>query len=127
MPCGSSVPNPAELLARSDFQRLLNEGLAHYDRIVIDTAPLLPVSDTLLLAGKVQTAVVVVRSGKTPRKAVERAVQLLSKAGAPIGGIVLNLVPNRRVGGYYYSDYHCYGYGKDGYGEKEAGKTSADS
>jgi len=127
MPVGSSVPNPAELLARSDFQQLLNEGLAHYDRIVIDTAPLLPVSDTLLLAGKVQTVVVVVRSGKTSRKVVERAVQLLNKASAPVGGIVLNLVPNRRISGYYYSYYHGYGYGHYGYDKKEADKTSVDA
>jgi capsular exopolysaccharide synthesis family protein len=127
MPVGTTVPNPAELLARSDFQKLLDEGLAHYDRVVIDTAPLLPVSDTLLLAGKVQTVVVVVRSGKTPRKAVERAVQLLRKGGAPIGGVVLNLVPNRRISGYYYSYYHGYGYGHYGYGKKEADESSVDA
>ena len=124
MPSGSSVPNPAELLAQSDFQQLLNEGLAHYDRIVIDTAPLLPVSDTLLLAAKVQTVVLVVQSCKTSRKVVERAVQLLKKANAPIGGIVLNLLPNRRFSGYYYSYYHGYGYGHYGYGEKKTDKKT---
>ena len=127
MPSGSSVPNPAELLTQSDFQQLLNEGLAHYDRIVIDTAPLLPVSDTLLLAAKVQTVVLVVQGCKTSRKAVERAVQLLKKANAPIGGIVLNLLPNRRFSGYYYSYYHGYGYGHYGYGQKEAAKTPVDA
>jgi capsular exopolysaccharide synthesis family protein len=106
IPGGSSVPNPLELLTRSDFQQLLNEGLAHFDRIIIDTVPLLPVSDALLLASKVQTVVVVARSGKTPRRAVERALRLLNKARAPIGGIVLNLMPNHLFkGDYYYSNY----------------------
>ena len=95
IPGGSSVPNPLELLTQSDFQQLLNEGLAHFDRIVIDTMPLLPVSDALLLAAKVQTVVLVVQGCKTPRKVVQRSVQLLNNANAPVGGIVLNLLPNR--------------------------------
>jgi len=127
MPSGSSVPNPSELLMQSDFQQLLNEGLAHYDRIVFDTAPLLPVSDTLLLAAKVQTVVLMVQACKTSRKAVAQSVQLLNKANAPIGGIVLNLLPVRRFSGYYYSYYHGYGYGHYGYGEKEAAKAPVDA
>jgi capsular exopolysaccharide synthesis family protein len=122
IPSGSAVPNPPELLAQADFQQLLNEGLAQFDRIVIDTAPVLPVSDTLLLAAKVQTVVLVVQGCKTSRKAVERSVQFLQRANAPLGGIVLNLLPNRRFsGGYYYSYYHGYGYGS--YGKKEEAKT----
>ncbi len=125
MAAGSSVPNPSELLTSADFQKLLSEGLAHYDRIVIDTAPILPVSDTLLLAGKVQTVVLVVQACKTSRKAVERSVQLLKNASAPTGGVVLNLLPKRRLSGYYYSYHHGYGYGN--YGKKEADKTSDDT
>ena len=127
IPSGSSVPNPSELLMQADFQRLLNEGMANFDRIVFDTAPLLPVSDTLLLVSKVQTVVLVVQCCKTSRKAVERSVQLLTNANAPLGGIVLNLLPNRRLSGYYYSYYHGYGYGAYGYGEKKAGKTPVDA
>src|ERR1019366_7777453 len=116
MAAGSSVPNPSELLMSADFQKLLSEGLAHYDRIVIDTAPILPVSDTLLL---------VVQACKTSRKAVERSVQLLKNASASTGGVVLNLLPKRRLSGYCYSYHHGYGYGN--YGEKEADKTSDDT
>ncbi len=125
IPAGSSVPNPSELLLQGDFQQLLKEGLTTYDRIVIDTAPLLPVSDTLLLAGRVQTVVLVVQGCKTSRKAVERSVQLLNNASAPTAGVVLNLLPSRRFSGYYYSHYHGYGYGK--YGKKEAEKTPVDA
>jgi len=121
---GSAVPNPSELLAQSDFLQLLNEALAQFDRVVIDTAPLLPVSDTLLLADKVQTVVVVVRSRKTPRKAVQYAIRMLTKARVPVGGVVLNFVPVRRSSGYYYSYHHGYGYGT--YGKKEAGKKEVE-
>jgi polysaccharide biosynthesis transport protein len=127
MPSGHDVPNPAELLMKVDFQQFLKEALSQFDRIVIDTAPLLPVSDTLLLASKVQTVVLVVHGCKTSRKIVERSVQLLNKANAPIGGIVLNLMPNRRFSGYYYSYYHGYGYGHYGHKEKEPVKTPVDA
>jgi capsular exopolysaccharide synthesis family protein len=106
IPGGSSAPNPLELLTQSDFQQFLNEGLAHFDRIVIDTSPLLSVSDGLILAAKAQTVVLVVRGCKTPRKAVQRSVQLLNKANIVIDGIVLNLLPSRLFKSqYYYSNY----------------------
>src|ERR1039458_3952442 len=120
IPAGSSVPNPAELLTQSDFQQFLKEGLEHFDRVVIDTAPLLSVSDTLLLADKVQTVVLVVKSCKTSRKAVARSIQMLKSANAPIGGLVLNLLPNRLLNGYYYSYYSHYSYYK-GYGHGHYG------
>lgn len=127
MPSGSVVPNPLELLTQVDFQQFITEALTTFDRVVIDTAPILPVSDTLLLASKVQTVVLVVQGCKTPRKVVERSVQLLNKSNAPIGGIVLNLMPNRRFTGYYYSYYHGYGYGHYGDKPKEADKTPVDA
>jgi Mrp family chromosome partitioning ATPase len=64
-----------------------------------------------------------VQGCKTSRRAVERSVRLLKRANARIGGIILNLLPNRRVGGgYYYSYYLGYGYGS--YGKKEEDKNS---
>ena len=127
MPAGGTVPNPSELLMQADFQQLLNEGLALCDRIVFDTAPILPVSDTLLLASKVQTVVLMVQACKTSRKAVAHSVQLLNKANAPMGGVVLNLLPSRRFSGYYYSYYHGYGYKHYGYGAKEPSKAAVDA
>jgi capsular exopolysaccharide synthesis family protein len=112
---GNMVPNPAELLSQSDFQQLLNDGLAHYDRIVIDSAPVLAVSDTLLLAGKVQSVVLVVKGCKTSRRIAEHGVQLLKNANAPLDGIILNQLPKRSLSGYYY-----FGYGYEHYGRKES-------
>jgi capsular exopolysaccharide synthesis family protein len=106
IPGGSPVPNPLELLTQSDFHQLLDRALGDYDRVVIDTAPLLPVSDALILAGEVQTVVLVVQSGKTPRKAVQRSVQLLKQADVTIGGILLNLMPLRLSKGHYYSSIY---------------------
>jgi polysaccharide biosynthesis transport protein len=106
IPGGAPVPEPLELLARSNFQQLLNEGLANFDSIVIDTAPVLQVSDCLLIAGKAQIVLLVIKACKTPRKAVRRSVLLLEKAGAPVKGLVLNLLPNHILKKqYYYAHY----------------------
>ncbi len=127
MSAGSTVPNPAELLTQSDFPQFLKEALAQFDRIVVDTAPLLPVSDTLLLADKVQTVVLVVQSCKTSRKAAARSIQLLRNANAPIAGLILNMLPNRLINGYYYSYYHGYGYSHYGnYGHYGRKKSKSD-
>ncbi len=106
IPGGSSVPNPLEMLTQSDFHQLLNEALAQFDRVIIDTPPLLAVSDALILAGGVQTVVLVVQGCKTPRKAVQRSVQLLKQADATLGGVLLNLMPVRFTKGHYYSSHY---------------------
>lgn len=110
---GTTAPNPAELLAQGGFPGLLQEALKHYDRVVVDSAPIHAVSDTLLMVDHVQTVCVVARAAKTPRKSIQRAIHLLRNAGAPLAGVVLNRLPRRRGGGYgyyYYSPYYDYSY-----------------
>lgn len=112
IPAGSRCPNPAELLSNADFQGLVDKLLAKFDRVVVDTAPINAVSDTLLLARATQCVVLVVRAGGPPRKAVRRAVQLLAKAEARFGGFVMNRLPPGRGSGYYYY-YYGGDYSKD--------------
>ena len=112
---GRRAPNPAELLSGPAFGRLLSEATSLYDRIVIDTAPVLAVSDTLLMTPLVQTVCVVVYAGKTPRNAVQRALGMLTGAGGRPAGVILNRMPRRRGSGYYYY-YATHGYGKGAYG-----------
>jgi succinoglycan biosynthesis transport protein ExoP len=108
---GSSTPNPAELLAQGRMSKLIEEALEVYDRVVIDSAPIQAVSDTLLVLEGVQTVCLTVRAGRTPRKASARALQTLRNAGAPVAGIVLNCLRRPRGGGYYYN-YYDYSYGE---------------
>jgi succinoglycan biosynthesis transport protein ExoP len=116
LPAGTLAPNPAELLAQGNFDELIKEALLHFDRVVVDSAPIHAVSDTLLMMHEVKTVCLVVRSGKTPRKAVGRAVELLYKAEAPLAGIILNRQARRRFTGGY-DPYYSYSY--DGkYSEK---------
>ena len=110
VPGGRFSPDPGELLAQGKFNDLINEALREFDRVVIDSAPIQAVSDTLLIADETQTTVLVVHGGSTPRKSVARCLQLLQNSGASIGGIMLNLLPRRRGRGYdYYGSYytHC--------------------
>ena len=107
---GRRAPNPAELLSGPSFGRLMAEAAKSFDRVVIDSAPVLAVSDTLLMTRHVQTVCIVLRAGKTPRPAVQRAISLLASSGIRPAGVVLNRLPySRGVGHYYY--YASPGYG----------------
>jgi polysaccharide biosynthesis transport protein len=123
---GERAPNPAELLSGESFQRLINEASKAFDRVIIDSAPILAVSDTLLMAPHVQTISLVVRANKTPRNAINRALTLLDTAGNRPAGIVLNRLPRRRGSGYYYYyASHGYGGGNGTYGDGVYGQSSA--
>ena len=102
---GARASKPAELLASGDFAGLLREAGLHFDRIVIDSAPINAVSDTQLIAKDIQSVCLVVRAGKTPRRAIVRAFSLLAHAASNPDGIVFNRIPRRSRDGYYFSEY----------------------
>jgi len=108
---GQRAPNPAELLSGPQFARLVAEASKDFDRVIIDTAPILAVSDTLLMTPHVQSVCIVVHAAKTARNAVQRALILLGAAGSRPAGVILNRLPRRRGAGYYYY-YASHGYGK---------------
>jgi len=101
---GTPVPNPAELLARQGLSKLLGEALRRFDRVVVDAAPLMGISDTLLLVNQVQAVCLVVRAHQTQRRAVLRTVEMLRRADAPLLGAILNdfsAAKSERYGDYY--------------------------
>ena len=119
MPAGKRVPEIAELFGRSELPAFLKRVCGDFDRVVIDTAPIHAVSDTLLLAPHAGAVCLVIRAAETQGHAAVRAVQMLRESGAPIAGFVLNALPTGH-GGYYYH-YHAQGYGSDEvYGASEA-------
>ena len=110
---GSRAPNPSELLGTGSLPTLLKELRSMYDLIIIDSAPVIAVSDPLLVAPMADTILQVVRSNWTPASAAKRACQLLAKsAGRPVSGIVVNQLPLNSRGYYYY--YHSGYYGGKG-------------
>ena len=113
---GTKAPNPAELLSGRGFSRLIAESMKCYDQVVIDTAPIHAVSDTLMLVPEIQSVVLVVQAAASPREAVLRAVRVLDGAGKRPVGLVLNRLPRRADLGYHRTYYYHYG-ASDQYGE----------
>jgi succinoglycan biosynthesis transport protein ExoP len=128
LPAGSRAPDPAKLLDNEEFGRICEQLLRDYDRVVIDSPPINAVSDALLIAAYVHATCLVIRAGKTPKRAIRRALQQLEKAGANVVGFIFNRLPvGGASAGYYY--YH-YGdrYAKNGaHKESEAHSSSGRS
>ncbi len=110
---GSFPPNPTELLGSDKMRQALEELMRTYDMVVIDSPPLMPVSDGLLLSTMVDGVVLVVNSEHTARQQSRAALARLEFARAKIFGVVLNKVnirsPDYRFyQHYYYSHYSRY-------------------
>ena len=108
LPNGPTPPNPSELLDSERMASLLETWRSTYDYIIIDSAPLIPVSDTFPLASKSDLVLLVVRAAASRRKSILRVQEMLRRANAPIGGLVMNDI-GRSVD-EYYSYYGSYGY-----------------
>ncbi len=100
---GQVPPNPSELLGSRAMDALLDELHARYDVVLIDTSPLLPVTDGAILARLVGGAVMVVGAGQVHRHHVLGALQALDTVSARVLGIVVNRAPSGGVGAYPYA------------------------
>ena len=110
VPVATPPANPADLLASQSMKRLVEVLRQHYDMIIIDAAPVLPISDTRLLVRLADKMVYVVKWDSTPREAVMSGVKMLRDVNADIAGVVLNQADMRRHALYGYG-YTSYGYG----------------
>ncbi|MBB1055662.1 polysaccharide biosynthesis tyrosine autokinase [Dietzia sp. B44] len=106
--CGPLPPNPSELLASDMARHLIDELRSKYDYVIIDSPPLLPVTDGALLARITDGALLVVRSHRTTADQVAQAVDNLAKADATLLGIVTvaNKPAKKGSAGYYDSYYY---------------------
>ena len=113
IPAGVTPLNPAELLASARLRQIVEVLGDRFSHIVFDAPPLMGVSDSLILAPRLQGVVLVLRHGRAGRDASQRAIQLLASVRARVLGVVLNAVDVAESGsGYYgYYGYHGYGYG----------------
>ena len=99
---GPIPPNPSELLASPQMERLLKEACRHYDIVLVDTPPVLIVSDAQIMANRCQGSILVVNSGKTEADAAIQAKDALVHSKAKLLGVVLNRKNNRRDKTFYY-------------------------
>jgi tyrosine-protein kinase Etk/Wzc len=107
---GALPPRPAELLAHQNLTNCLNTVSPLYDYVIIDTAPVLPVSDALVVAAHVGAVFNIVRGGITTMGEIEEAVKRFRKSGSAVTGVVFNDM-KPRIGRYGYgSKYGKYRY-----------------
>jgi tyrosine-protein kinase Etk/Wzc len=111
---GKRAPNPGELLNTTRLAALLELACAEYDVVVLDTAPILAVPDTRVIAPLVDNVCLVVRADYTPKGAVRRVLETMEEDGTTISGLIFNgFKEKRRLMGENYS-YGQYGRGKYG-------------
>ncbi len=110
MPCGSIPPNPSELLGSHNMVDLLDELRGMFDMIIIDTPPLLPVTDGAVAATRADGVLVVVRYGKTTRSQINGSLHSLEAVDARILGCVITMLPKK---GADATGYDGYGYYED--------------
>lgn len=111
MPAGPVPPNPSELLSSAKMRVLVAELQEQFDHIIIDSPPVIHVTDALIISPHVDGVVIVVKSNHTPREAVQRAKQALADVNAKIFGVVLNCIDLNTESYYYnykYAYYHSY-------------------
>ena len=112
---GAIPPNPSELLGSLAAKKLLSELRDRFDYVVIDSPPLLAVTDGAVLAAEADGTILLVRVGQTKRDQVAHATGILNDVAATILGSVLTMVTTRGSGAYSYN-YYYYG---DTYGDSK--------
>lgn len=110
---GNSPPNPAELLMHERLDELLKELSGRYDYVLLDSPPLLAVSDAAIVARLAGTTLLVLKSAEHPLREIEEALKRLTNTGVRPRGVILNQV-GARVGAYGYGNYGYtyYSYGR---------------
>ncbi len=106
LPSGSIPPNPSELLDSQTMRDLLAAMRKVFDLIIIDTPPLLPVTDGAIAAAHADGAIIVVRHGKTTKNQIASALRVLEAVDARLLGSVLNMVPTKGADAYGYASYY---------------------
>lgn len=119
--CGPIPPNPAELISSDKMKALLRLAAEKYDHIVIDSPPLMYVTDSVILSTLVDGVILVVHGGKSTRDVVRQSRHMLALVGAKVFGVVLNNVSLRNLGNSYHNYYPYY---SADYGEREQERVS---
>jgi polysaccharide biosynthesis transport protein len=127
LPSGPVPPNPAELLNSGKFREIFRRLQDQYDLVLIDSPPVLPVTDAAILSQHVDATLMLAAAGQTRRSDLHRAVEKLDQVGATILGIVLNKV-TRHTGSYYGGYAYTYkAYHVAEHAIKQAGHLNGDS
>jgi succinoglycan biosynthesis transport protein ExoP len=106
--------NPLEMLSTTHFKKLVTQLSGQYDRVIIDSAPMNAVSDSLILATMADSLVYVAKADSTPHSLVLKNINLIRHSNLPLTGVVLNRLDTKKqaaYGGDPYGNYYGYGQG----------------
>lgn len=110
---GKSPVNPSELLSTDKFKAFLDQASAHFDHILIDTPPVLAVTDGTIIAQYAGVNLLIARHGKTQIKELEITVNRFEQANVKVNGVILNDVQKGAAGSYGYNYAYAYTAHKD--------------
>ncbi|MFC1681342.1 GumC family protein [Pseudomonadota bacterium] len=122
MKSGTQPPNPLEMLSSEKFARLLSELRSSFDHVIVDSPPILPVSDAIVLGSLTDACILAVRGEHTNRSASVNALNTLQNSGVNVIGVALTQV-QRKKSSYYTDGY--YGYYGEYYGHKDPTPSTA--
>lgn len=112
---GIIPPNPSELLASQNMTTLLSILEEKYDYILIDSPPSIAVTDSMVLATKVDLMMLVVRIGRADKEVIRRTKEMLHNINVDIDGAIINgIKPHKYYSSYEYNYYYLYYYGRKG-------------
>lgn len=120
LPSGSVPPNPSELLGSAAMLRLITELTDQFDIVLIDSPPLLQVTDAVILSQLAGGTLVVVASGVTKRRELEAAASALDRVSSRMVGVILTMVPTKGPDSHAYGQSH---YGFEHSAEQPTGAT----
>lgn len=122
---GELPPNPAELLGSAKMTEILEQASKHVELVLIDTPPVLAVTDATVMASRVDGVLLVVKAGVTKLGACKQSLEQLRFAGANVVGIVVNSVQlqGSRYGYAYHGYYYAYSYTSDDVKDSKASKS----
>ena len=106
LPAGERPPNPPGLLGSPRLQDILDDLAKKADVVIVDSPPVLPVTDAAILAQAVDGVLLVIEAGETTQDAARQATESLQQVGAHLIGVVLNKVPMRRGDYYNHQEYY---------------------
>ena len=113
---GGLPPNPSELLGSDRMSQLINNLEQKWDMILLDSPPLIAVTDASMISAEIDALALVVKVGSTERSAVDRALDTMRNVKAPLIGAIMNSASHESLGGkyaYYYSYYNYYYHSED--------------
>lgn len=116
---GPIPPNPSELLASMTARKVLSDLRSRFDYVIVDSSPLLAVTDAAILAASSDGVLIMARFGQTKREQLMHAIKNLGDVTAPLLGAVFTMTPSRGGSSYSYS-YEYYGHGNEYSGRHNA-------